>query len=196
MIQTDTAYMSDPARAERTVRRFMNLTLREMKQMQDQDYVGYITDRLVSIEGLSPERLPDMPYIELACLIHNVGGQPRYDGYDYNSWDQQLVFYQCLAGILMDGNLYSIPVRLFMALPLKAFYAGLNHLMKYFGRIRRLCSYREGYTISDFLEEKTQKLTKAWQPTTPLDSYQKTIIHSLSSIGFLLVESFQTGLPL
>lgn len=44
---TNTEYMSDPARAERTVRRFMDITLRELKRMQTRDYIGYIANKLV-----------------------------------------------------------------------------------------------------------------------------------------------------
>ncbi len=161
MIQTNTAYMSDPARAERTVRRFMKLTLREMKQIQTQNYVDCITDKLIPAECLSPVTLWNMLYIELARRIAQMGGSPQYDGYQYDSWAYQMACYQCLAGILIEGTHRSITVRLFMALPLSAFYACLERLRAggsmaaEFEYIRTSCSCKNGYTVGDFLAEKT-----------------------------------------
>lgn len=199
MIQTNTAYMSDPARAERTIRRFINLPLREMRQVQTQSYVDYIADKLVPIEGLTPEILWDMPYIQIACLIAQVGGSPQYDGYSYDSWALQMVYYQYLAAILRGASSSSLTIQLFMALPLKAFYACLESLCAdgsmtaEFESIRADCSYRDGYAIEDFLAEKTKRLQKAWQPVVPLDAYERHIKTALQDIGKLLVGSFSTA---
>lgn len=199
MIQTNTAYMSDPARAERTVRRFMKLTLREMKQMQTQNYVDYIMDKIAPAEDLSPETLEDMTYIELASLIAQVGGAACYDGYDYDSWSLQQSCYCYLAYILTDGKRRSITVRLFLALPLKAFYTCLESLFadgrmyEKFNYIRARCSYEDGYTIGDFLAEKLKKLSKAWLPIVPLDSYEDSVRAALGGIGRLLVDSFEAA---
>ena len=199
MIQTNTQYMSDPARVERVIRRFMNITLQEMKRMQTRDYTGYITDKLTLTEGLSPEKLPNMSYVELACLIDSVGGKEQYGSLNYDSWAQQMTFYQCLAGILSTGNRRSIPVRLFMALPLQAFYAWLNRMCGRgsltFSALRSRCSYRNGYTIGDFLAEKIDRLNSPWRPVIPLSAYKTTITGAHKDIGIVLVKSFRMAFP-
>lgn len=201
MIQTNTQYMSDPARAERTIRRFLNITLREMEQVQTQNYTKYITDKLVLTEGLSQKKIQNMTYIELACLIHNMGGKPQYDGYNYDSRARQLTYYQFVASILKDGKQRSISVRLFMALPLKAFYDCLERiscvddLSKEFADIRSQCRYQDGYTIGDFLEEKLKTLYKTWRPVIPLSTYEHTIKTALKDIGRLLIDSLYMAFP-
>lgn len=191
---TNTEYMSDPARAERTVRRFMDITLRELKRMQTRDYIGYITNKLVLTEGLSLKKLPDMSYAELACLIHHVGGKPQYDGYSHDSRAQQMAYYRCVADILQDGRRRSIPVRLFMALPMRAFYTCLKRVCKTgsksFDALLSLCSHKDGYTIGDFLAEKTRTLSKAWQPIMPLDAYERIIKDSYRDVGIVLIDCF------
>lgn len=194
MIQTNTQYMSDPARAERVVRRFMNITLREMKQMQIRDYTSYLTNKLILTEGLSEKKLQNMSYLELACLIANVGGKPQYDGYSHDSWAQQMVYYQCLASILRDGRRRSIPVRLFMALPLHAFHACLDRIcstdLLSLQSFKACCCYKDSDTIGDFLNEKIKVLNKAWQPVMSLTAYEDIIKTAYKDLGILLVDSF------
>ncbi|MCI8888251.1 MAG: hypothetical protein HFG70_09230 [Hungatella sp.] len=198
MMQTNTQYMSDPARAERIVRRFMNLTLREMKQMQTRDYTNYLTYKLILTEELSPKKLLDISYPELACLIYNMGGNPRYDGYNHDSQAQQLAYYQCLASILRDGQKRSIPVRLFMALPLHAFYTALDSICgaehPSLQAYRAYYNYKDSYTVGDLLNEKIRVLNKPWQPIMPLASYEDVIKNAYRDLGGLLVDSFLTGL--
>ncbi|MCI8401854.1 MAG: hypothetical protein HFI38_07165 [Lachnospiraceae bacterium] len=196
MIQTNTQYMSDPARAERVIRRFMNVTLGEMKQMQTRNYTGYLTNKLILTEGLSEKKLQNMPYLELACLIASVGGKPWYDGYDHDSRARQMMYYQCLAGILRDGRRRSIPVRLFMALPLHAFYACLDRICgaghPSLQSVQVYSCYKDSYTVGDFVNEKIKLLNQAWQPVKSLTVYEGVIKTAYRDLGILLVDSFHT----
>lgn len=202
MIQTNVKYMSDPARAERTVNLFINTTLGNMRQGTSKRYFDYVTDHIAKIEALSPSLLQDMSYLELACLIDNVGKSHYYENVEYDSIGLQMEYYRLLAAGLKEGCRHLIPIRLFMALPLKAFYACLERLSTESGlsvafqdTLRR-CSCRDSYTIGEFLAEKEAVLQRPWQSIKLPDDYIHMMEDAYNDIGTLLVDSFAMAFPM
>ena len=204
MIQTNTEYMSDKARVERTVQRFMNITIQELGAVQSKKYIDFITDEIIPREGLSAEKAQNMSYIEFACLIYHVGGNHKYDWHDHDSLSEQMFYFRCIAGALLDGGKVSIPIKLFLSLPLIAFYTymdrvsaeGKNLLVEY-SRIKARCQNpgKEGYTIRDFLLDKMGITNKAWIPINSLAEYESKIRTAYKDIGGLLVDSFHMAFP-
>ena len=201
MIQNNTQYMSEPARAERAVRNFANVTLRELRNERTKKYMDYIMDTIRSKEYLVKEKVQDMTYMELACLIDSVGGNSDYDGFEYDSFDRRLGYYKLAAYTLMDKSMASIPVRMFLALPLKAFYGCLNSispgngLPAEFEAVRDCCDYTKDYTVKDFLAEKIGALNKAWAPVMSFEWYKDNVIQNHEDIGRLLIDSFHMAFP-
>lgn len=197
MILTNTEYMSEPARVERVVRKFMNMTLRELRNTGTKKYLDYIIGTVTSGQGLSIEKGKDMSYAELACLIDKMGGDPRYDFFDLDSFTEQRLCYKMLAYTLTEGSRASIPVRMFSMIPLKAFYeyrclclSGREPADE-FPYIEKCCGYKEGYTIKDFILEKTKVLERPWSLNGPLEEYEETVLDAYDDLGRLLVGSFR-----
>lgn len=188
-------------RVERIVHKFMDTPLKELRAVQTKKYIEFITDQLIRVEGLSAKKIEHMPYIELACLVNHVGGNPCYDWEDHDSYFEQMFYFRCLAGVLLDGNRTSIPVKLFLSLPLQEFYLYLdsissqNLMLEFEYNIKSCCSYKEGYTILDFLSEKGSALNKPWAPIEPAASYEERIKAAHRDIGRLLVDSFRKAFP-
>lgn len=203
MVQTNTEYMSDTARVERVVQKFMNMTLKEFKTPQTEQYIDFVVEEIIRREDLSGKRVQDMSYIEFACLIDQVGGNSLYDWKDHDSWSEQLFYFMCVAAMLVNGSKDSIPVRLFTALPLKAFYTYMgsnkcsygSSLQSEFEHIAKCCQYNEDYTIMDFLSEKINVLNKAWKPIQSLEEYQQKMMAAHKDIGILLINSFRLAFP-
>lgn len=202
MTKNNAEYMSDKERVERTVQRFVTTTLKELRDINAK-CIDFINEELEQNELLLHEKTQDMPYIEFACLIDHVGGNHSYDWDQHDSFSERQFYYKCIAGVLLD-NKAIIPVRMFTALPLKAFYeylisvadaAGRVHLQMAFEYIRECCQYREDYTIKDFLAEKIKILNKAWTPLESIRVYENTIRTAHRDIGRLLVNSFCYAFP-
>lgn len=202
MTKTNAEYMSGQERVERTVQRFITTTLKELRDINAK-CIDFINEEVENNESLSHEKALNMPYIEFACLIDHVGGNHNYDWSNHNSFSERQFYYKCISGVLLD-NKATIPVRMFTALPLKAFYEylismadaeGQVHLQMQFKYIRQCCQYREDYTIKDFLAEKTKALNKVWTPIESIRIYEHTIRTAYQDIGRLLVNSFRYAFP-
>lgn len=202
MMLTNPQYMSDEKRVERTVGRFQAIALSNLLRVQTRKYLEFMLEPMLKKEALSQEKLQNMPYIELACLIDNAGGNPLYDWTSHGSWMEQLYYYRCIAYVLIDGNKSFIPIKLFLALPLKAFYAYLDRaspgkgLLADFELLKSCCKYKEDYTIKDFLVEKTRETQKAWFPIEELEIYGEDMADTYKDIGRLLVDSFHKAFPI
>ena len=206
MVLTNTEYMSDPARADRVIRKFMNMTLRELGEAcrrKDIYWIGSIADDMIaSAEDLSVEKTQDMTYLEFACLIEHMGENPGYDEREDNRRSMQQFFYKLAAQDLMEGNKTSIPIRLFMALPLKVFYASLAGYAEqnrvytgikttgFYGFVKDCSNYSGNCTIGDFLSRKIDATGKAWEPLDSLEKYEEEIRTAHADIGELLMGSF------
>lgn len=201
-MQTNTEYMSNPARVERVVQGLMCMTLGQMSNARTDAFIEFAAAELIEKEHLSAERMQDMPYIEFACLIDSIGGNPKYDYPDHDSAREQLALYKMAASILMEMGKSSIPVRLFLALPLKAFYTYMDSasaqggMMDEFEAVRNYDShYKEGCTINDFLSEKMGAARKSWIPITSMEDYKQSIVNAYKGMGSLLVDSFRRAFP-
>ena len=201
MIQTNTEYMSDKARAERVVRRFMDMTLSELAAAQNSKCIEIITEEMIPREGFSEEEIQDITYLEFVRLINGVGGNSDYDWYDHDSYAEQLTYYKMLTRALLDAGKVSIPVRLFMALPLKAFYTCLNSLsnrnalLKQFEGIKSSCHCSDNCTIEDFLSAEIYEGNKVWVTIMPIDDYKEQMKAAHIHMGNVLVDSFCTAFP-
>ena len=210
MLQTNTEYMSDRSRVDRTVWRFLDLTIKELKSMNEKTKknMEFITDAIVPREGFSKDRILNMPYRELACVVNSVGGNVDYDWDTHDSYSEMLLYYRMLANILLEGQKASIPIKLFLAIPLKAFYDYMADCLESSNKLdaralkndflelkERCTDWKEGYTIGDFLNEKCQAATKPWILLTPIKKYTEEIKKAHEDIGMLLVDSFSIAFP-
>lgn len=202
MKKTNAEYMSDKERVERTVQRFMQITLRELRDINVK-CIDFISKEIMQNEILSSEKTLDMPYIEFACLVDHVGGNKSYDWPNHDSFSERQFYYKCITVALLD-NKATIPVKMFTALPLNAFYdyllslcddGGRSHLQMELKHIRECCQYRKDYTIKDFLAEKLRTLNKAWLPVESIETYTDTIRTAHQDMGRLLVDSFHLAFP-
>lgn len=206
--------MAEIYTTERIVQEFMDVTVKELRHREETDkecrehlrYMSFITDDIVSKEHLSAEKIQDMTYTELICLIDQVGDDPRYDGKDQDSISRQFFYYLTLARALIEaGVLYngwvSEPVERFSKLSLKKFYAYLESVSDHedlpaeFAYIKNCCEYRDYYTVGDFLSEKSWISRRAWNTTESLEEYGKKIRDAQKDIGRLLVDSFHLAFP-
>ena len=214
MMQTNKEYMSDMARIERIVQKFMNITLKDLKDKETEKHLHFITEAVIPREGLSEEKIQDMSYIEFACLVNNAGGNPEYDWSDHDSWSEQRIYYQCMASILIKKCKNSIPVKLFLAIPVKNFYdylykaadsgkepfclydkSAVMGLRNKYTLLTKNCKMRDGYTIKDFLQDKCALMNKAWCPITSIEKYAGDIKTAHEDAGKLLVDSFLLAFP-
>lgn len=206
MVQTNTAYMSDPARVERIVQRLMQMPLAEIEKSgcdakAQHDRVGFVMFELVQRENLADDKIQKMSYAEFACLIDNVAKSSKYYWKDHSRLSEQLMYYKCLDGLLLEAARTSIPVRMFMALPLKAFYRHLINAADREGKdaLRKELAYFKGYgekcTIQEFLWNRNGVLNKSWMPFIPFKSYAKEIRIAHRDVGRVLVDSFRMAFP-
>lgn len=206
MLQTNTEYMSDKKRIDRTVWRFLDTTIKELESANERakKCMEFITEVIVPREGLSKDRIQNMSYRELACVVSSVGGNEDYEWESHDSYSEMLLYYRMLANILLEGKKVSIPIKLFLAIPIEAFYEYMSDCHKYNARAlkndflelkERCTNWKEGYTIGDFLNEKCEAAGKPWVLYTPIEKYTETIKLAHEDIGTLLVDSFSVAFP-
>lgn len=206
MVQTNTAYMSDPARVERIVQRLMQMPLAEIEKNgcdaeAQHSRVRFAMVEFTQRENLLDDKIQDMTYAEFACLIDNVAKSSKYYWKDHSRMSEQLMYYKCLDGLLLEAAKTSIPVRMFMALPLEAFY---HYLINAAGSkdkdaLRKELAYFKGYgekcTIQEFLWNRNGVLNKFWMPFIPFKNYAKEIRMAHRDIGRVLVDSLRMAFP-
>lgn len=198
---TNTEYMSDPQRVERVVQRFLALRLGALMNPNTKRYLDYITDLVFYKEAIDKEKAQDMSYADFACLIHQVGGRQSYDGETYDSWHEQMVEYRFLAETILDISSCSIPARMFLELPLAAFYAYLYGVSHSYGLVQELNAikgsqgYSPDYTIRDYLTENLNILEKSWVPVLALEDYAQRVRDAHQNVGRVLVQSFRLAFP-
>ncbi len=221
MGKTNVEYMSEPARAERTVRRFMELTLHEMKavQLKNRNYAEWCTDDVISTEKLDREKAETMSYMDIICFLYNISADDRYKGtrtVDCTECPSDVrgdFTYKMLARLLLDAERKSIPIRLFMALPLKAFYDCLERIsgeaLLYrecqvicceYTRLRELLSFEmakaDGALIKDVLRLCNSITCMPWVPTQmSSENYRTKIMCAHRLLERLLVKSFKLTFP-
>lgn len=201
MVRTNTEYMSDGDTLDYVINKFINMTVKELNDIDSDDMND--TDReIIDMEELSETKMQDMTYIELAFLIHHVGGNDDYDNYysskSCDSYSLRLVLYRCFARVLLTGDEVSIPVRLFMAIPLRAFYKYLisissdkkNELRREFYYMRKFFYNDPDYTLQNFIKDRIRETNKAWNPVGSIEEYKRKIKAAYGDIGRLLVKSF------
>lgn len=203
--------MSDMEKVGRIVQEMRDMRLSEFKEPKTRKCIEFITDEIFSREGLSKEKARDMTYIELAHLIDNVGGNPKYDDPDHDSWAVQLYQYGSVESALILESRVSEPVRLFMDLKLHHFceYMELEHMKnsRHYREdqpamnsliecIRESCSKSFFLcTIRLFLSAKTKILNQAWYPMESPYIYARNIRNAHRDIGRVLVSSFHMAFP-
>lgn len=188
----NTQYMSNPSRVEHAVTNFMNMTLRELIELQQAMHNRCIDNILIGLGltengEMSKEQL-DMKYIELACLINNT--------YIVNEIEQ-MAYCQYMAYFLTCGEHLSMPVKMFMSVPLKSFYFYMDSISDKPGLLKQLkyitehCAYSDGYTIENFIKEKYAIIIQPWWIGTPIEEFRQSITNACMDIGKLLFDSFQ-----
>lgn len=206
--------MAETYTTERIVQEFMDVTVKELRYRETTDkeygehlrYISFITDDIISGEHLSAEKIQDMTYIELVCLIDQAGSNPRYDRKDHDSISRQLFYYLTLARALIEAGVFyngwvSEPVERFSKLSLEKFYVYLDSVSDHedlqaeFSYIKNCCEYRDYYTVGDFISEKSWKSRRAWNTIESLEEYGKKIIDAQKDIGRLLVDSLHLAFP-
>lgn len=202
MVRTNTEYMSDKDTLDYVINRFINMTVKEFNDIDSNDMND--TDKeIIDMEELSEAKMQNMTYIELAFLIQHVGGNTDYDDYyseeSCDSFSLCRLLCRCYAKVLLAGDESSIPVRLFLAIPLEAFFDYMisvsndnnkKVLKMMFDYMKDHCAFYPDRTIKDFIKEKIRESNKAWSPGTSLDKYKNSINGAYGAIRQLLVTSF------
>lgn len=203
--------MSDEARIGRVVRNLMDVEIKVLKNPQNQKHIDHIVWDIVAVENLPEQKLRnEMTYAEFACFADFIGGHPDYDDFfEGDSYLEQMLYFRNLAHILttkMNGNLSAIPAKMFLGIPLKAFYnymigAVPKRSTAYwwlkcdFSTIQKNCPRWEEYTIENFLWQRLNTTRMEWLPTQSIEEYQKTVQTAYQDIGRLLVNSFHNVFP-
>lgn len=221
MEKTNREYMAEPARVERTLQRFTKMTLHELKAVQQKkrNYAEWCMDGAIAIENLDREKAETMSYMDIICFLHNIWGDDRYagirngDGTAYPSDLCQDFTYKMLARLLLDVQMKSVPIRLFMELPLKAFYGYLERISRDALLSREYRMACDEYvklkdlstvelagvyeaTIKDVLRLCNNVFCMAWIPTQmELENYSQSIMSAYRLVERLLVKSFRLAFP-
>lgn len=207
MMQVNTEFYLPMAEAERIVQEFMNMTVRELKSVEDSKFINRIISDIISEEHLSADKVQDMTYMEMICLIDHVGGNARYDRGGYDSVTRQMLY--CLnlaralmeAGTLLCGRQGSEAVNKFQNLPIEQFYAYIDSgtagqdMSDELEYIRNCCEYQDYYSILDFLLEKSWKADRPWRMAESLEEFGERIRTFLKDIKRLLIDSFRMAFP-
>lgn len=203
--------ISEPAEVECIVRRFMAMQLHEIKQYQTADAptASCFTESIIAIENLDTDRTQYMDFMDIFCLIEHISENPDYeytrdDGSTRSSQLFKIFHYRMLMRYLRNAYDRSIPVKLFLALTVKSFYAFLESVscskeindeydcVK--GCIRSVMKNfdEDTSTIKQVLDAVSDTLQKAWLPTAmQITSYQCMIMKAHALLGRLLVGSFK-----
>ena len=201
----------EPAEVERIVRRFMAMPLQEIKQYQTAGVptADCFTDAIIAVENLDKNKTPYMDFMDIFCLIEQISENLEYesimdDGATRTPQMFKIFHYRMLMIYLRNAYDRSIPVKLFLALPVKSFYAFLESVscskemnteydcVK--GCIQSIMkNFNENTsTIKQVLDAVSGALQKAWCPTSiQITSYQRMILEAYGLLGRLLIGSFK-----
>lgn len=194
---TNTEYMSSRDTLDYVMKKFTNMTIKDFEAFSP-DGMELIDGVIVEMNDLSEKKMQDMTYIEFAFLLHNVGKNTDYTTLEYSRVIQMQIYF-ILARVMLDGNKQSIPIiRMFLAVPLKAFYEYMISLSgRRRGELRQEYYYMKknfrnnsDYTIQDYIEAQVSESKSSWNLTTSLEEYGKRIEAAHKAMGRLLVRSF------
>lgn len=205
-MQTSLEYILTMTEVECIVQEFMNVTVKELKSVEDRKFINRVIDDIISKEHLSAEKVQDMTYMELICLIDHVGQSCKYGKNDRDSETRQM--YYCLnlaralieAGAMLHGQ-GSKAVERFQKLPIEQFYvymdsiAAEKDMSAEFAYIRNCCEYQDYYSILDFFLEKLWLSDRPWRMAEPLEEFGDRIRSYSKDIGRLLIDSFHMAFP-
>lgn len=213
MKKTDYDYMSEPTRVKRVVQGFTEMTLHDFRTMQlkDRRFADFFSSVIIETENLS-EKAEHMKYTDIICLIENMTGNEAYggdmNGDPYTGDELQLFHYKSIQNLLLDVFTRCIPIRLFLALPVKAFYkclwdiSGRNILAIEYRSVRKLYTKLGGkeredeITIKDVLDQCAAIYRKPWSiPFNSLERYKEDMLYAYNLTGKLLVKSFKEAFP-
>ena len=206
MMQVSLEYYLPMTEVERIVQEFMNVTVGELKSVECSQFIDRIIGDIISIERLSAEKVQDMTYMELICLIDHVEQSPKYSRDDRGSVTKQMYYCLNLARALIDaGTMFhgwgSKVVERFQKLPIEQFYAYIDSIAvgkdmsAEFEYIRGCCEYEDYYSILDFFLEKSWRSDRPWRMAEPLEEFGDKIRNYSKDIGRILVDSFHMAFP-
>ena len=206
MMLVDTEFYLPMAEAGRIVREFMNVTVKEFKAVECDKFINCIINDIISKEHLSAEKVQDMTYIELICLIDHAGGNSKYDRDGCDSVTRQMFYCLNLARALIEaGAMFhgrgTEAVDKFQKLPIEQFYAYMDSIAAWkdmsaeFAYIRDCCEYRDYYSILDFILEKSWQSDRPWRMAEPLEKFGERIRTISKDIERILIDSFHMVFP-
>ena len=206
MMQMSLEYLLSMEEVGHIVQKFMDVTVKELQSVNCSQFINRIIDDIISQEHLSADKVQDMTYIELICLIDNVRGNSKYERDGQDSVTRQMFY--CLnlafslieAGALLDGR-GSEDVDRFQDLPIEQFYAYMDSIAV--GKdmyaelecIRNGCEYEDYYSILDFFLEKSWKSRRPWSMAESLEEFGEGIKAVPKDIRRLLIDSFYMAFP-
>ena len=206
MMQINLEYLLSMEEVECIVQKFMDVTVKELQSVNCNQFIHCIIDDIISEEHLSAEKVQDMTYTELICLIDKVEDDSKYERDGQDSVTRHMFY--CLnlaralieAGALLDGR-GSEDVNRFQNLPIEQFFAYMDSIAvgkdmsAEFECIRNGCEYKDYYSILDFFLEKSWKSIKPWSMAEPLEEFGEGIKAVQKDIGRLLIDSFHMAFP-
>lgn len=199
MMMSNTEYMSDPARVERVVQKVLNLKLKDISEAGGKKQIDFVLEPVIKNEVLVSSMAMNMSFLEFACMVENIGESPDYDFNDHDRYSEQQFAYLCMGIALRNCSSKLVPVRLFLALPIKAYYEYLQRcsgksclLPEYFSLVEYK-GLKEDVTIGEFLQKKIDATRDYWLPVSSLKKYEREIREAYKDIGRLLVDSLSTA---
>ena len=201
----------EPAQVDHIIRRFMSMPLQEIKQYQRADVplADCFTEAIIDVEELDKKKTQYMDFLDIFCLIEHISENPAYettrdDGSDCSAYLFKIFHYRMLMRYLLNANERAIPVKLFLALPVRAFYAYLENvacnkeMYNEFNLVK--CCIREFMkdfdenttTIKQVLDAVSKTLQKEWLPMSlSSDKYESMIMKTYELLGRFLIGSFK-----
>lgn len=217
-------YYSDPKAVASAVHKFMNITVDEISNTKSVDHrLKVITAEIIVTEGLDKDMLGKMNYTDLIAMLE-MSGDVKYEG-EYNSHEIctsevfNLFMYKHLLLIILEAANNAIPIRMFLELPLQAFfmylesvlnkgvkeqsmvngYAAVTREMQRLHNSGFFCPPglgKEDISIKELLIKVRDKVTKAWEIVDmSINEYRQMMIDELLLAKRVLALTFMETFP-
>ncbi len=207
-------YYSDPETVASAVHRFMNITVDEMNNTKivNRNF-RVMTSEILQREGVDTSLLDNMNYTDLITMLE-MSKDSKYT-VKYNKYSDEictsevynLFIYKVLLLIILEAAKNAIPIRLFLELPLQAFYAYIenvkggkeqhNDYAVIGNEIERLHGeFKKDISIKELLMKAREKVCKDWGIVDkPIDEYKQMVFDELMLVKRVLALTFMEVFP-
>ena len=204
-------YYSDEGAIASSIRGFMNLTVDEILNSKRVCHnFRIMTNEIIEVEQFNHELIGNMTYTELLTMIELSRDKKYNQMYCFSETEcPSTVFnlfnYKVLLAIIIESAKISIPIRLFLELPMKSFYTHLCRLTdnpriayrNFVAEVSKMHGeYPEDITIREMLNKIYAKVYRDWGLIDmSTASYEKMILKELELTRFILLILFADAFP-